>query len=90
MLTIHYFTTDKSNIYVIIAVSGYALMFLAGAMLRIKKIKSLYFKKKIVMMKVAVLAVVVVMTLVGHNIFEKKEHKGKEHHSEEHSYLTIK
>ncbi len=76
MLTIHYFTTDKSNIYVIIAVSGYALMFLAGgAMLRIKKIKSLYFKK-IVMMKVAVLAVVVVMTLVGHNIL-KKSTKGK-------------
>jgi len=73
MLIIHYYTTDKSNIFVLTAAYGYFITALFGLALKVKKIKSVLFKK-IVILKIVFFAVIVASTLIGHSILEKERH----------------
>jgi len=84
---VHYLTTDKGNPYVMSAIFMIVLIIFMGFILRLKSIKSRYFKKTIYA-KVIILAVSMTLLTIGHGIFEK-EHK-KENHYEEHSSLYYK
>jgi len=77
VLAVHYLTTDKSNIYVLLGIFLLAAVILIGAALRIKSVKARSFKKA-VYLKVAVFAIAMVLITIGHGIFEK-EHKNHEH-----------
>jgi len=74
----HYYSTDKSNVYVMIGIAGFAIVALFGLSLRVKIIKSKLFKK-VVIAKVTILVFVAIMTLVGHTILENERHNAQKH-----------
>ena len=72
----HYYSTDKSNFFVMTGLAGFALVALTGFTLRIKKVKAKYFKK-VVTAKVIILLLTASFLFVGHTTFEKDH--GNEH-----------
>jgi hypothetical protein len=73
VVAVHFFTTDKGNIYVVSAMVLLAVVFILGSSLRVKSIKAKSFKK-VVYAKAAVLIISMLLLTAGHGIFEK-EHK---------------
>jgi len=78
MILLHFLTTDKGNIYVFIALSMLAVVFILGISLRVKSIKAKLFKK-VVYVKAAVLIISMLLLSAGHDIFEKEHKKHSEY-----------
>jgi len=70
---IHYFTTDKSNFFLLISIPLFVLAGLAGVSLRFKKLKNGYFKK-VIKFKIGLLVIALIITTLGHSIIED-DHK---------------
>lgn len=66
----HYFSTDKSNFFVIAGLAGFLFVALTGTALRVKKLKAKYFKK-VIAVKVAALVLTAALLFAGHALLEK-------------------
>lgn len=71
---VHYYTTDKTNIFVIISAVGALLLVPYGLLFRVKSLKSTHFQKMAVI-KIIILAVFMTFALIGHDSLDKQKHK---------------
>lgn len=69
-LIVHYYTTDKNNVYVIISAVMALMLVPYGLLFRVKSLKSAHFKK-LVVAKIVILSIAMSFAFAGHTIIEQ-------------------